>query len=236
MIHKWIMRKYTDQGAGRSIPACSLFLLVVASFKLKDRICGIEGELALPGFVMSAEVQQDRPWDAIPRWPRRLLSAWLLYHVIAIVMPPLAIPPTSSLLSEMAGLFRPYTEGLHLNHGYHYFAPQPGESTLIEFTAIRSDGTEVKGIMPNRQIWPRLLYHRHFMLTESLGYIPDELQDDWLKSYARCISRKTHCPEVELTHLLHYMPTTDMVNRGVTLDNPGSFDRTVMGVYQRENK
>lgn len=185
---------------------------------------------------MSDEVQQDRPWDAIPRWSRRLLSAWLLYHVIAIVMPPLAIPPTSSLLSEMAGLFRPYTEGLHVNHGYHYFAPQPGESTLIAFTATRPEGTEVKGIMPNRQIWPRLLYHRHFMLTESLGYIPEELRDDWVKSYARCISRKTQCSKVELTRLLHYMPTMEMVNRGVTLDNPRSFDRSVLGVYQREEE
>ncbi len=191
------------------------------------------GTLLVRNFVMSAEVQNDRPWDAIPRWPRRVLSAWLLFHVISIAIRPLATQPTSTLFSDTDRLLRPYTEGLQLDHGYHYFAPQPGESTLLEFTATRHDGTEIKGMMPHRQIWPRLLYHRHFMLTESLGYIPEELEDEWLESYARCISRKTQCPKVELTGVLHYLPTMSMIQEGATLDHPDSFNRTSLGVYER---
>ncbi|MCA9075078.1 MAG: hypothetical protein KDA93_08600 [Planctomycetaceae bacterium] len=183
---------------------------------------------------MSTADQDDRPWDAIPQWPRRILSAWLLFHVIAIAMPPLSIPPTSSLLGEMAGLIAPYAQALQLDHGYHYFAPEPGESTLLEFTATRRDGSTVHGMMPHRGIWPRLLYHRHFMLTESMGYIPEELEEEWLRSYARCISRKTQCPRVELTRVLHYMPTMEMVREGVTLENPDSFSRTLLGVYDRD--
>jgi len=182
---------------------------------------------------MSAEVSQVPPGDSIPRWPRRVLSAWLLFHLIAIVLPPLSIRPTSTLFTDTARLIRPYVQALQLDHGYHYFAPQPGESTLLEFTATRHDGTETRGMMPHRQIWPRLLYHRHLMLTESLGYIPEDLEDAWLESYARCISRKTQCPRVELTHVLHYLPTMSMIQEGVTLDHPDLFDRTSLGVYER---
>ncbi len=183
--------------------------------------------------VMSPEIQSERPWETIPRWPRRVLSAWLLFHVIAISLPPLSMPPTSSLVNDAARIIRPYVQLFYLNHGYHYFAPQPGESTLIEFTATRQDGSTLTGIMPHRRIWPRLLYHRHFMLTESLRIVPEELEDEWLKSYARCISRKTHCPKVELTVVLHDLPTMDMVREGVTLDHPDGFYRTPLGVYER---
>lgn len=183
---------------------------------------------------MTSQEREERPWNAIPRWPRRILSAWLLLHVIAIAMPPLSIPPTSSLLGESARIAAPYVQLFQLDHGYHYFAPEPGESTLLEFTATRNDGTTVSGTMPHRGIWPRLLYHRHFMLTESMEYVPEALQEDWLKSYARCIARKTNSPKVELTAVYHHLPTMEMVRRGTTLDNPGSFERAILGVYERK--
>ena len=56
-----------------------------------------------------------------------------------------------------------------MNQGHHFFAPDPGASTLVQYTVERPDGTILEGRMPNRQIVPRLLYHRHFMLTESIA-------------------------------------------------------------------
>ena len=137
-----------------------------------------------------ADGQPGRPWDAIPRWPRRLITIWLLYHVLAITAPPLVVPPTSRLLRNVSQVFRPYLQAFYLNHGFHFFAPEPGDSTLVAFTVERENGTTIDGIMPHRRIWPRLLYHRHLMLTESLSYIPDELREAWHESYARCITRK----------------------------------------------
>ena len=66
----------------------------------------------------------------------------------------------------------PYLQILYLNHGYQFFAPEPGESTLLAFEAERDDGTVVRGRIPDRTTWPRLLYHRHFMLTEHMSDAP----------------------------------------------------------------
>lgn len=179
-----------------------------------------------------AAVAPDRPWDAVPVWTRRLITIWLLYHVLGIIAAPLVVPPTSALLRNIARVFRPYLQAFYLNHGFHYFAPEPGTSTLVEFQVERENGT-IEGVMPHRRIWPRLLYHRHFMLTESLAYIPDELLDAWHESYARCLARKYDGRTVHLSELVHYLPPPQMVLDGVPLDHPDRFERTPLGYYER---
>ncbi len=177
---------------------------------------------------------QSKPWDAVPRWARRLITVGLLYHVLGMIVAPLVVPPTSSLLRSVSGVFRPYLQTFYLNHGFHFFAPEPGDSTLVAFTVEREDGTTMQGIMPNRKIWPRLLYHRHFMLTESLSYVPDELSEAWHESYARCLARKYDGQKVTLTHVRHYIPSPQMVRDGVPLDHPDSYEETELGVYERD--
>ena len=147
-------------------------------------------------------------------------------------MPPLVVPPSSELLWNVSRLFRPYLQALYLNHGFHYFAPEPGQSRLVAFTAERASGKTIHGIMPHRRIWPRLLYHRHFMLTESLSYIPDELREQWYESYARCLARKYGAQTVRLTQVLHYLSSPERVLAGAMLDHPDRFERTELGIYQ----
>ncbi len=182
----------------------------------------------------TADRQQGQPWDALPRWPRRLITIWLLYHVLGVIVAPLVVPPTSSLLRNVAGVFRPYLQTFYLNHGFHFFAPEPGPSTLVAFTVEREDGTTTQGVLPNRKIWPRLLYHRHFMLTESLSYIPDELNEAWHESYARCLARKYDGRTVRLTDVWHDFPSPRMVRDGVPLDHPDSYQATELGLYERD--
>lgn len=175
-----------------------------------------------------------RPADALPRWLRRVISAWLLFHVAAICTPPLVVPPSSELLLAISRPFRPYLQALYLNHGFHFFAPEPGESTLVEFVVEREDGTSVKGIMPHRRIWPRQLYHRHFMLTESLSFIPDELRDAWYESFARCLARKHRGQAVHLTRVVHYLTPPEVVLDGVPLDHPDRYERIELGIYTQD--
>jgi hypothetical protein len=111
------------------------------------------------------------PSSTIPKWRRRAITACLLLHLTAVVSAPAAVAPASDLARGVWTFFRPYLQLLYLNHGYHYFAPDPGPSTLLAFTVEKSDGTVHRDVIPNRRIWPRLMYHRHFMLTESLSYI-----------------------------------------------------------------
>ena len=100
---------------------------------------------------------------------RGIVNVWLVVHLSAIIIAPASVSPSSDLTRSIWSLFRPYLQVLYLNHGYHYFAPEPSESTLLAFVAERPDGTVVRGRIPNFDIAPRLLYHRHFMLTEQMS-------------------------------------------------------------------
>lgn len=121
--------------------------------------------------MKTASPHASRPWDALPKWPRRLISACLLFHLIAITSAPASVAPASQLARSTWSLCRPYLQLLYLNHGYHFFAPNPGESTLLAYTVEKPDGTTIDGAIPHPNISPRLLYHRHFMLTESLAFV-----------------------------------------------------------------
>src|SRR5207302_11256649 len=129
-----------------------------------------------------------------PRLVRGAVSVWIVIHRTAIVVAPASVSPSSEIARASWLVFRPYLEALYLNHGYHFFAPEPGESTLLAFVAERPDGTVVQGRIPSRSMKPRLLYHRHFMLTEhmrdALRDAPEQQQQDWIRSYAEHLCRK----------------------------------------------
>jgi hypothetical protein len=166
------------------------------------------------------------------RLVRWAVNLWLVYHLAAIIVAPASVSPSSGLIQSAWSLFQPYLELLYLNHGYHFFAPEPSESTLISFAAERPDGTVVHGRIPNFQIVPRLLYHRHFMLTEHMRDAPEQLEQEWVGSYAEHLCQKHGAKQVTLTGQIHHLPTMEMVRNGVRLDDPGSYQDEPLGVFQ----
>lgn len=107
------------------------------------------------------------------RW-RLLASIFIIGQLWAILGRPIEFAtqgPTGT--SPAAAAFyepiRGYSEFTYLNHGYAFFAPDPGPSHLLRATVERPGEQPVTLLFPDwdRQ-WPRLLYHRHFMLTEFL--------------------------------------------------------------------
>jgi hypothetical protein len=104
---------------------------------------------------------------------RILVSLWLAYHVMAMFISPWAIPPTSRLAVLMQQYVAHYQTLLYLNHGYRFFAPDPGPASVVEFLIVRPDGQVTRGLFPDRQAinrdYPRLNYHRWFMWSETLG-------------------------------------------------------------------
>ena len=123
------------------------------------------------------------------RW-RLGLSVLIVLHLMAVALPPLAMqadgafgrsPSVDSLLS----LVSRYGEFLYLDRGYAFFAPDPGPSHLIQALVTQPNGDKTETLYPDRdQQWPRLNYHRHFMITEFLSDIyevpspPQELLND----------------------------------------------------------
>jgi hypothetical protein len=116
---------------------------------------------------------------------RIALSILLVGHLMAVFFPPFTFatssgPGIASPFAEpiMRGI-RPYVELLYLDHGYFFFAPNPGPSHLLRAKLEFSDGRPSRELtFPDRQQQrPRLLYHRHFMLAEQLhgDFVPPQV-------------------------------------------------------------
>ncbi len=183
-----------------------------------------------PGLVMPMHAPPCR--SPRRRLLRRVLSVWLVFHVAAIIIAPAAVAPSSDLIRSAWGLFQPYLEVLYLDHGYHFFAPEPAESTLLAFVAERDDGTTVHGRIPDRATRPRLLYHRYFMLTEHMNDAPEELRSLWHESYAQHIGREYGAARVTLIQQTHNLPTRERVRGGGHLTDPESYEDQPLGTFR----
>lgn len=147
-------------------------------------------------------------------WKQRLISLVLVLHLTAVALPPMMFQSGGSAwVATLLTPFRAYTEFLYLDRGYAFFAPNPGPSHLIQAAVTQSDGQRTETMYPDLdQQWPRLLYHRHFMLAEFLTEIyqppgpPRELvemdrlaAEDWVRLRARY----EHVRQSIVDHLRH---------------------------------
>ncbi|QDS91170.1 hypothetical protein EC9_53900 [Rosistilla ulvae] len=114
------------------------------------------------------------PPFAPPRWLKIAISIAVVVHLWAVVAEPIRFStrgpggPSPAASAFRAPVGR-YVDFLYLSHGYAFFAPDPGPSHLVAASWIDADGQPQTETFPDRNNqWPRLLYHRHFMLTEFL--------------------------------------------------------------------
>ncbi len=193
---------------------------------------------------------------------RRWVSCLLIVHLAAIFIAPWSSPPPAPLLAERAAtLFAPYLMGAYLNHGYRFFAPDPGPSHLVRYELRQADGGVVQGHIPDPQRdWPRLLYHRHFMITESLYNVlgrVEEIPDDAImpaaerermenqnrysrelagflaQGMAQQLLRQFHGRSVRLYLQEHAIPYPQDVQQGKRLDSPELYsDLADLGEFQ----
>ncbi len=160
-----------------------------------------------------------------------VLNLWLAFHVLAVFISPAAMPPSSPLLEDGYRIALPYNEALFLNHGYHYFAPDPGASTLIAWEIPREGEAPSVGRFPDVSIRPRLLYHRYFMLAENIWAFDDETQQDLLKAYARHFADKSGADRISLSRISHEPSSIMRLQAGGKLDDPETFQRDVLGDF-----
>ena len=187
------------------------------------------------------------PQGILSRRLRIVLSLIIVLHLAAVVAAPLAVQPSSYLAGMTWSCFRPYLEAAFLNHGYRFFGPDPGPSTLVRYEVELPDGTRREGVFPSRQDHrPRLLYHRHFMLSERLaGYTvasdenPQAEQPPWLNEFIRSYAehlRSLHNARNVTLYLRRHRPAyPDEVESGMRLDDP-SFYREELLIRLREER
>jgi len=151
---------------------------------------------------------------------RAVVSVLLALHLLAVFMAPLAARPNASEISSyLVSWFQPYLDTTYLNHGYGFFSPDPGSSFIIRFEVELPDGTVKQGVLPDRNVhWPRLLYHRHFMLTSQSEILPGLPE-----AYARHLQHEFNARRVKLQLVEHIPATPQNVLDGRALTDPRSY-------------
>ena len=173
---------------------------------------------------------------ARPRWWMRCVWAAahlaLGFHLFSLALGPASTPPLSSPSQRAAfGPSRAYLSALHLDHQYHYFAPDPGPSTLLRYEGTRPDGTAVAGTLPDAaENFPRLLYHRYFMLTERLAG-PAGRDPAYHAALARGVGLHTGVDRVRLAVLVHRLPEPRELRAGFGLDDPTTYSERPLGAF-----
>ncbi|MCX7402046.1 MAG: hypothetical protein NTY87_02850 [Planctomycetia bacterium] len=165
------------------------------------------------------------PWSIVAR---AVLSLALCLYFSAVVLAPLAGPPPASELANwLIQPFRPFIGGLYLGHGYRFFAPDPGPGHSIRWSMQLTDGSPLNGVLPNpTSDWPRLLYHRRFMVSEKIAaFVPlsdapeairTKARLDWqplVKGVAGHLLKKHGGTQITLTLVEHFLPAPEDVLR-----------------------
>lgn len=158
-------------------------------------------------------------------------NAALAYHLFAICIAPAGMPPASPLLVNLAQYARSYNNLLFMNHGYHYFAPDPGPSTLISYSSDRPGDIPVKGTFPSKDIRPRLLYHRYFMLAENIGAFPDETQEQIFMAYANHFRKQHGTETIVLNRITHQPSSIARIQAGGRIDDPETYLEVPVGFF-----
>lgn len=161
---------------------------------------------------------------------RAVLSALFAAHLTAVFVAPLAssidtaerrLPPEAQPSERprpwLHKIFQPYLDIAYLNHGYGFFAPDPGPSHLVRYTIEHQDGRREEGVFPDRHAhWPRLRYHRHFMLAEQA--LPKAGE-----AYGRHLLKVHQARQVTVERVRHYLARAEEVLRGVPLVEPQTY-------------
>lgn len=172
------------------------------------------------------------PWGL-----RLVISVVLLFHLVAILAGPMAVPASSELAVNTFLGMRWYIEPLFLNHGYRFFAPDPGPSHMMRYEIELANGKTLRGIYPNlREQQPRLLYHRHFMLTSRLADGAREpLVQLYADSYAKHLIAEHEAQRVRLYHVVHELTPRERVLEGIKLDDERGYltiDTSLLGTWR----
>ena len=118
-----------------------------------------------------------QPLGGLSRRVRWVVSLLVLLHLTAVFWAPFTFAcrvgadSSSPFADGLMPYLRPYIAMMYLDHGYFFFAPNPGPSFLVKYKVEYSDGRPaVEGVFPNlSEQRPRLLYHRYFMVSTALN-------------------------------------------------------------------
>jgi hypothetical protein len=186
-----------------------------------------------------------RAAGSLPAFVRLVISLLLAWHLTAVFLATWSVPPTSPLVARLAQCapMRWYLDALYLDRGSQLLLPDAGEGHLIRYQVLDNRGSVIhEGELPSKKDqWPRLRYHRYFMLAEQAGLpLPEEAdraywQRVYLQNYARQLLRQyTDGAMVRLQRIAHYPLFPEHALEGRKLDDRETY-KTVQEVVQRRS-
>ena len=178
---------------------------------------------------------------------RLLVTVALLWHLAAVFMAALSVPPSSPLASVIAQRgMQWYLDMLAMNRGHHFFAPTPPAGVLVRYELVDADGKTIIGEFPNKkEYWPRLRYHRHFMLADQASVESEDANvrkvatEKYLKAYARHLLRAYDGEQIRIKRVIHWVLPPPMFRppeqRDWKLDHPRTYEVQLEVVQQRRD-
>ncbi len=126
---------------------------------------------------------------------RIALTVFIVWHFTGVFLAALCVPSSSDLVMKVAqGWMQWYLDATYMNQGHSFFAPEVGPSHLIRYQLLDQSGHELEhNDFPSRkEHWPRLLYHRYFMLADQseLPVSDKALNDLWQRKYLEAYGRQ----------------------------------------------
>jgi hypothetical protein len=148
---------------------------------------------------------------------RIALTVFVIWHFTGVFLAALSVPTSSELVLGIAQHWpmQWYLDALYMNQGHSFFAPDVGPGHLIKYQLLDQSGREIeKGDFPSRKDhWPRLLYHRYFMLADQaeLPFDDKPTRDYWGRKYLEAYGRQLlaineNAQSVRLLRYNHWPP------------------------------
>jgi hypothetical protein len=127
---------------------------------------------------------------------RVALTIFILWQFTGVFLAALCVPATSELVMDIAQHWpmQWYLDALYMNQGHSFFAQEVGPGHLIRYQLLDQNGHEIEhGDFPSRKDhWPRLLYHRYFMLADQseVPFNDKATRDLWQRNYLEAFGRQ----------------------------------------------
>jgi hypothetical protein len=181
----------------------------------------------------------------LPLALRIVISLLVLWHFTGVFLAALSVGGSSYLVNSIAQgpPMQWYLDALYMNQGHSFFAPEVGPGQIIRYELFDQSGRLVEqGELPNRkEHWPRLRYHRHFMLADQAAGIPSDnkqVYEHWLRKYldgyARHLLRAHENAEsVRVARVIHYPIPRNFALEGRKLTDPESYETEFQITLQR---
>ncbi len=162
------------------------------------------------------------------------LNAAIMFHLIAVCAAPVSVSPASELEQSLWVSVAPYVQVLYQNNGFHFFAPNPEGAHTVHYTLTYEDGTTEQGQFPHRKIWPRLLYHRHLMLSESLAAMEGERREMMIRDFAYQVGKSHGAQQntqITMTLVRHDIALRERIIAGGSLFDEDLYQEMPLGTF-----